>query len=127
MYVLYVVYTPNLGLRIAVPVREGEKGCFGGSDEGVRGSSNMHRVDPQTKDRKWPKPCGYFDVVYGTSTGGYIWLNLQMIDHKLTEIQPVGHNARSSSARHRHVHRALHPSISPNLPEEIQRLAQYDC
>ena len=34
-----IIYTPNLGLRIAVSVREREQGRFRGSSEGARGSS----------------------------------------------------------------------------------------
>ena len=32
------INTPNVGLMIAVPDREGEQGRFGGSTEGARGS-----------------------------------------------------------------------------------------
>ena len=36
---LLPIYTPNLGLRVAVSVREREQGRFRGSNEGARGSS----------------------------------------------------------------------------------------
>ena len=36
---IYIIYTPNLELRIAVSVREREQGRFRGSNEGARGSS----------------------------------------------------------------------------------------
>ena len=35
---IYIIYTPNLGLEIAVPGREREQGRFRGSIEGARGS-----------------------------------------------------------------------------------------
>ena len=35
---IYIIYTPNLGLRIAVSVREKEQGRFKGITEGARGS-----------------------------------------------------------------------------------------
>ncbi|MCJ1434912.1 hypothetical protein MMC27_004282 [Xylographa pallens] len=54
---------------------------------GVRGLSEllilkrlMHRIDPQTKDRKLPKPCDYFDVMYGTSTGGLVAIMLGRLE-----------------------------------------------
>ncbi len=37
-YYIYIIYTPNLGLEIAVSVREREQGRFRGSIEGARGS-----------------------------------------------------------------------------------------
>ena len=36
---IYIIYTPNLGSRIAVPGREREQGRFRGSSEGARGSN----------------------------------------------------------------------------------------
>ena len=36
---IYIIYTPNLGLEIAVFVREKEQGRFRGSSEGARGST----------------------------------------------------------------------------------------
>jgi len=36
---IYIIYTPNLGLEIAVPGREREQGRFRGSSEGARGST----------------------------------------------------------------------------------------
>ena len=36
---MYIIYTPNLGLEIAVPGREREQGRFRGSTEGARGST----------------------------------------------------------------------------------------
>jgi len=36
---IYIIYTPKLGLEIAVSVQEREQGCFRGSSEGVRGST----------------------------------------------------------------------------------------
>ena len=36
---LIIIYTPNLGLGIAISVREREQGCFRGSSKGARGSS----------------------------------------------------------------------------------------
>ena len=35
----YIIYTPNLGLEIAVPGREREQGRFRGSSEGARESN----------------------------------------------------------------------------------------
>jgi len=35
---IYIIYTPNLGLGIAVPGREREQGRFRASTEGARGS-----------------------------------------------------------------------------------------
>ena len=40
---IYIIYTPNLGLEIAIPGREREQGRFRGSSEGVRGSSEGAR------------------------------------------------------------------------------------
>ena len=40
---IQIIYTPNLGLRIAVPGREREQGRFRGSIEGARGSSEGAR------------------------------------------------------------------------------------
>ena len=37
-YYIYIIYTPNLGLKIAVLGREREQGRFKGSTEGARGS-----------------------------------------------------------------------------------------
>ena len=47
---IYIIYTPNLGLRIAIPGREREQGRFKGSTEGAlrehrgaaRGSLNLY-------------------------------------------------------------------------------------
>ena len=39
MYNLYIIYTPNLELGIALPGREREQGRFRGSSEGARGSN----------------------------------------------------------------------------------------
>ena len=36
---IYIIYTPNLGLEIAVPGREKEQGRFRGSSEGAKGSN----------------------------------------------------------------------------------------
>ena len=36
---IYIIYTPNLGLEIAVPGRESEQGRFRGSTEGAGGST----------------------------------------------------------------------------------------
>ena len=33
---IYTIYTPNLGLEIAVPGQERERGCFKGSSEGAQ-------------------------------------------------------------------------------------------
>ena len=38
-YYIYIIYTPNLGLEIAVPGREREQGRFRESTEGARGRS----------------------------------------------------------------------------------------
>ena len=35
---IYIIYTPNLGLAIAIPGREREQGRFRGSSEGAGGS-----------------------------------------------------------------------------------------
>ena len=37
-FYIYIIYTPNLGLRIADSIREREQGRFRGSSEGARGS-----------------------------------------------------------------------------------------
>lgn len=36
---IYIIYTPNLGLRIALPGQAREQGRFRGSREGARGST----------------------------------------------------------------------------------------
>ena len=36
---IYIIYTPNLGCRIALPGPEKDKGRFGGSSEGAQGST----------------------------------------------------------------------------------------
>ena len=38
-YYIYIIYTPNLGLEIAVPGQEREQGRFRGSSEGAKGSN----------------------------------------------------------------------------------------
>ena len=45
----YIIYTPNLGLEIAVPGREREQGRFRGSIEGARGSKREQRESISTK------------------------------------------------------------------------------
>ncbi|KAF2018299.1 FabD/lysophospholipase-like protein [Aaosphaeria arxii CBS 175.79] len=59
---------------------------------GVRGLTEllilktlMHRIQPQTKDRALPKPCDYFDVICGTSTGGLIAIMLGRLEMSVDE------------------------------------------
>jgi len=42
-YYIYIIYTPNLGLEIAVSVREREQGRFRGSSEGAPGEQGGAR------------------------------------------------------------------------------------
>ncbi len=39
VYIIYIIYTPNLRLRVAVFIQEREQGRFRGSSEGARESS----------------------------------------------------------------------------------------
>ena len=39
---IYIIYTPNLGLKIAILVREREQGRFRGSIEGAGGAAREH-------------------------------------------------------------------------------------
>ncbi|KAK9258491.1 acyl transferase/acyl hydrolase/lysophospholipase [Lipomyces tetrasporus] len=59
---------------------------------GVRGLSEllilkrlMHRIQPQTKSQKLAKPCDFFDVICGTSTGGLIALMLGRLEMDIDE------------------------------------------
>jgi len=55
-YYIYIIYTPNLGLEIAVSVREREQGRFRESIGGARRSTGEHRGSTilcQRRDLSW--------------------------------------------------------------------------
>lgn len=77
---------------------------------GIRGLSSLYilqrimvSIDPDDP----PKPCDCFDIIGGTSTGGYVSLEVHSICR--TDVKkPDRHHARSSRNEHRRMHRSLH-------------------
>ena len=57
MYIrhIYIIYTPNLRLAIAVPGREREQGRLRGSNKGAGASKGEHRgsIRAQQEERFW--------------------------------------------------------------------------
>ena len=55
---------------------------------GVRGLSSLHvlkKLMETINPDRTPKPCEYFDMIGGTSTGGYVFLNLRGTAKKITD------------------------------------------
>jgi patatin-like phospholipase/acyl hydrolase len=72
---------------------------------GVRGLSALQILKQlmETVDRESPpKPCDYFDMIGGTSTGGLVLIILPI--SRLTGNQPHSHHAWPASDAGRRVH-----------------------